>query len=141
MKKFLICTFMLVSCLIAGCTTATSASMDKGGPTIQNITTSTKILAKSDCIPTSVTITSDVSGNSAVDSVTIWYRIGQDQKYTPAPMKQTEGNTFSATIVALDIPGGEYGTLEFYITAKDKQGHESKSPLDTSVQLLACVAH
>jgi hypothetical protein len=49
------------------------------------------------------------------------------------------GNKYSATVKALDTPGGEYGVWEFYITAEDKAGNKSQSPLDTSVQLLACV--
>jgi uncharacterized protein YcfL len=128
------------SYLIAGCTALASISSNQAGPAIKNITTSTKVLAKSDCIPTSVTITADVSSSAGVKSVNLWYRIGKNQDYTPATMLQTEGNTYSATIVALDIPGGEYGPLEFYITAQDGQDNQSKSQLDTSVQLLPCVA-
>jgi hypothetical protein len=49
-------------------------------------------------------------------------------------------NQYTGTIVALDVPGGEYGILEFYILARDKTGNETKSPVDRSVQLLPCVA-
>ena len=106
---------------------------------IENIRTSSKVLAKSDCIPTSVTISADVSSSLGIKLVTLWYRIGQDQKYTSKLMLQKEGNTYSATVVALDIPGGEYGPLEFYIVADDEGGGQIKSEIDTSVELLPCV--
>ena len=108
-------------------------------PAIENIRTSSKVLAKSDCIPTSVTISADVSSSLGIKLVTLWYRIGQDQKYTSKLMLQKEGNTYSATVVALDIPGGEYGPLEFYIVADDEGGGQIKSEIDTSVELLPCV--
>ena len=108
-------------------------------PAIKNITTSSKVLAKSDCIPTSVTISADISSSSGIKLVTLWYRIGQDQIYTSQSMPQKEGNTYSATVVALDIPGGEYGPLEFYIVADDEGGGQTKSEIDTSVELLPCV--
>jgi hypothetical protein len=110
-------------------------------PTIKNITTSSKVLAKSDCIPTSVTITADISSPSAIKLVVLWYRIGQDQKYTSQPMLLKVGNTYSATVVALNIPGGEYGPLEFYIVADDVLGGHALSTIDTSVELLPCVAN
>jgi hypothetical protein len=132
---------LLGSYLMSSCTKVSFAAGNTGGPTIRNITTSSKFLAKSDCINTSLTVTADVSGGSDVKSVSVWYRIGQDQKYTSTPMLQGEGNIYSATIVALDIPGGEYGSLEFYIIAKDEQRNQSKSKLDTSVELLPCVAN
>jgi uncharacterized protein YcfL len=109
--------------------------------TIKNITTSSKVLAKSDCIPTSVTISADISSPSAIKLVTLWYRIGQDQVYTSQPMLLEKGNIYSARVVALDIPGGEYGPLEFYIVANDVRGGEAMSTLDTSVELLPCVAN
>ena len=110
-------------------------------PRITDINTSSKVLAKSDCIPTSVTITADITDDAGVKSAALWYRIGEAQKFTSASMKRETDNTFSAKLIALDIPGGEYGTLEFYIVAEDEAGHQSKSQVDTSVQLLACVAN
>jgi hypothetical protein len=38
-----------------------------------------------------------------------------------------------------DFLGRPYGTLEFYITAEDKAGNLSKSPINQSVQFLPCV--
>jgi len=43
-------------------------------------------------------------------------------------------------LIAFDIPGGEYGALEFYILARDGEGNETKSPIVKSVQLLPCLA-
>jgi len=114
---------------------------DQKAPQITEIKTSSKVLAKSDCIPTSETITANITDDSGVKTAALWYRIGQDHKFTSTPMKRETGNTFGATLIALDIPGGEYGTLEFYILAEDEEGNQSKSPMDTSVQLLACVAN
>ena len=54
-------------------------------------------------------------------------------------MHLEKGNTYSAKVVALDIPGGEYGPLEFYIVADDVRGGETTSTVDTSVELLPCV--
>ena len=108
-------------------------------PAIKNIRTSSKVLAKSDCIPTSVTISADISSSSGIKLVTLWYRIGQDQKYTSQLMHLEKGNTYSAKVIALDIPGGEYGPLEFYIVADDVRGGETTSTVDTSVELLPCV--
>jgi|SRR6476469_1138807 hypothetical protein len=113
---------------------------DTTSPIIQNVTTSSKVLAKSDCIYTSLTITADISDDGQVDSATLWYRVGADQKFTSAKMIAGDHNQYTATVVALDIPGGEYGILEFYILAGDKTGNVTKSSVDRSVQLLPCVA-
>ena len=114
---------------------------DQKAPQIADIKTSSKVLAKSDCIPTSETITANITDDAGVRSAALWYRIGQDQKFMSAPMKREAEDTFGTTLIALDIPGGNYGTLEFYIVAVDEAGNQSKSPVDTSVQLLACVAN
>jgi hypothetical protein len=114
---------------------------DQKAPRITDIKTSSKFLAKSDCLNTSETITANITDDTGVTSAALWYRIGQDQKFTSAPMKREAGDTFGATLIALDIPGGNYGTLEFYIVAADEAGNQSKSPVDTSVQLLTCVAN
>ncbi len=123
---------------IVACQQTALASQDHTGPGIDHIETSVKVLAKSDCKNTSETVTADITDESGIKSATLWYRVGADQKYTPVDM-QLVGNKYSATVKALDTPGGEYGTWEFYITAQDKAGNKSQSPLDTSVQLLACV--
>ncbi len=117
---------------------AALAAQDRGGPIIKNVETSVKTLAKSDCQNTSETVTADITDGSAIKQVQLWYRVGEDQKYTPVDMSLI-GNKYSATVKALDTPGGEYGVWEFYITAEDEAGNKSQSPLDTSVQLLACV--
>ena len=114
---------------------------DNQAPQITDIQTSSKILAKSDCIPTYARITANITDDSSVKAAALWYRIGQDQEFSSTPMQPEIGNRFVATLIALDIPGGEYGTLEFYILAEDEAGNQSKSQVDTSVQLLPCVAH
>src|ERR1051325_5072698 len=124
--------------MLAACEQGVSASQDRTGPTIDHIETSAKFLAKSDCKNTSETVTAKVRDESGVKQVTLWYRVGSDQKYTPVNMSLI-ANKYSVTVKALDTPGGEYGTWEFYITADDTVGNQSQSPLDTSVQLLACV--
>ena len=113
---------------------------DTTSPTIQDITTSSKVLAKSDCIPTSLTITAKIQDDIRVDRVTLWYRVGDDQKFTSSLMSRGDQDLYTGNIIALDVPGGEYGFLAFYIVARDEAGNETKSPIDKSVQLLPCVA-
>jgi hypothetical protein len=136
MSKFSLLVLLVCSLVTNGC----SQKNDKA-PQITDIKTSSKVLAKSDCIPTSETITANITDDIGVQSAALWYRIGQDQKFTSAPMKREAEDTFEATIIALDIPGGEYGALEFYIAAEDQAGNQSKSEVDRSVHLLACVAN
>jgi len=111
---------------------------DNAGPIFNRITTSSKVLAKSDCIPTAITVTANITDTAGVLRVALWYRVGADQPYTPVIMDLL-GDDYGATVRALDAPGGEYGAWEFYITAEDGAGNLSQSPLDTSVQLLPCV--
>ena len=115
------------------------ASNDITHPTIEHIATSSKVLAKSDCIPTSLTITADISDNIGIESATLWYRIGADREFSSAEMSHADQNRYTVTLIALDIPGGEYGVLEFYILARDQAGNETKSQMDRSVELLYCV--
>ena len=56
-------------------------------------------------------------------------------------MDHTSENNYSATVKALDLPVGRYGTLEFYIDAEDVAGDHAKSEINAAVQLLACVAN
>jgi hypothetical protein len=114
---------------------------DQKAPRITVIKTSSKFLAKSDCLNTSETITANITDDTGIKSAALWYRIGRDQKFTSAAMKPEAGDTFEATLIALDIPGGEYGTLEFYILVEDVEGNQAKSEIDTTVQLLPCVAN
>ncbi len=113
---------------------------DTTNPTIQQVITSSKVLAKSDCIPTSLTVTANIADDDQVDEATLWYRVGSDQKFTSTKMTYVKQDQYSAKVIALDVPGGEYGVVEFYILARDKAGNETKSPTDTSVQLLPCVS-
>jgi hypothetical protein len=123
---------------VSACRQVVLASQDRTGPSIEHVETSVKFLAKSDCQNTSETVTAEVKDESGVAQVTLWYRVGADQKYTSVEMRFVE-QKYSATVKALDTPGGEYGTWEFYITAEDSAGNKSQSLLDTSVQLLPCV--
>jgi hypothetical protein len=123
--------------LVSSCSGAPASG--KTGPTIENIHTSSKVLAKSDCIPTSITITADITDSEGVESVTLWYRVGQDQDFTSTAMILANRNHYVTAIKALDIPGGEYGVFEFYIAAQDKAGDQAKSPIDKSVELTRCV--
>ena len=114
---------------------------DTTSPSIRDVKTSSKVLVKSDCIPTSLKITANITDNIRIESTTLWYRVGVDQKFASTNMKLDSGDLYNATIVGLEIPGGEYGVLEFYIVAEDQAGNQSKSPVDRSVQFLPCVAN
>jgi hypothetical protein len=138
MKRTLLFLVWISIFALTACQQQPSASQDRVGPGIEHIETSAKFLAKSDCKNTSETVTAEVSDESGVKQVTLWYRVGSDQKYRPVNMSLIAGK-YSVTVKALDTPGGEYGTWEFYLTAEDTVGNQSQSPLDTTVQLLACV--
>ncbi len=139
MKRIITLSMILIAALsLAACQSSASALQDNTAPSIDQIETSVKTLAKSDCQNTSETVTAKISDDSAVKQALLWYRVGEDQKYTPVVMNLV-GDKYSVTVKALDTPGGEYGVWEFYITAEDQAGNQSQSPLDTSVQLLACV--
>jgi len=115
--------------------------VDKNAPVITNITTSNKFLAKSDCANTSLTVTATITDDVKVKSATMRYRVGSDQQFTSMPMKSETQNQYEVTIIMLEIPGGEYGPVEFSISAEDEAGNQSKSAVDDSVQLLPCVAN
>src|SRR5262245_3869754 len=111
MKRVSKFSFLILSlCILVtnGC-----SQRDDKAPQIADIKTSSQFLAKSDCLNTSERITATITDDTGVKSAALWYRIGQDQKFTSATMKREVGDTFDAAIVALNIPGGEYGTLEF----------------------------
>jgi len=126
--------FMLF--FVAGCKSA-----DKSAPVITNITTSNKFLAKSDCANTSLTVTATIIDDVKVKSVMLRYRVGSDQQFTSMPMQSESQNQYDAVIITLEIPGGEYGPVEFSITAEDEAGNQSESVVDDSVQLLPCVSN
>ncbi len=117
------------------------ASKDNIPPAITNITTSNKFLSKSDCGNTTLTVTATITDNIKVKSATLLYRVGTDQQFTSMPMKLESQNQYSATIVTLEIPGGEYGPVEFAVIGEDEAGNQSKSQIDNSVQLLPCVSN
>lgn len=117
------------------------AAKDSKPPAITDITPSNKYLSKSDCGNTTLTITATIIDNTKVKSATLWYRVGADQQFTSMPMKWEGQNQYTATIVTLEIPGGEYGSVEFSIVGEDEAGNQSQSQIDNSVQLLPCVSN
>ena len=139
-KRIIFSLVILISAAsMVGCQAQSAlAAQDVVGPTINSIETSTKVMAKSDCNTTSVTVTSNITDELGIKHAVLWQRVGEDQPYTPVTMSLTDGQ-YSVNVKALDVPGGEYGNWEFYITAEDNAGNKSQSPLDTTVQLLPCV--
>ena len=69
----------------------------------------------------------------------LWYRVGAQQPFTPVETTAAGADHYVATVNGRDVPGSEYGVWEFYLTAEDRLGRQTQSPLDTSVQLLPCV--
>ena len=137
---------MIVLGLIATMVGITSACAlvplgDTTSPLIEHVTTSSKVFVKSDCMPTTLTVAANITDDNKIESATLWYRVGADQKFSSTNMKLDSGDLYNATIVGLEIPGGEYGVLEFYILAEDQAGNQNKSPVDESVQMLPCVAN
>jgi hypothetical protein len=120
--------------------TSTPTPHNTSGPTFNRITTSSKGFSI-DCIPTSVTITADITDSSGITRAVLWYRVGTDETYMSVDMDQTTGNNYSATVKALDLPVGKYGALEFYVVAEDVDGNQAKSGINATVQLLPCVAN
>jgi hypothetical protein len=113
---------------------------DQTGPLISDIKTSGNVLVISDCSRTSVEISTKVTDPSGVESVLLWHRIGAEQQFISADM-ELQDETYKVTLKGSDFLGGAYGTLEFYIAAKDGAGNFSKSPVDRSIQFLPCVNH
>ena len=135
-RKILFTALLFLFMLITG-----GASKDKTAPIITNITTSAKFIALSDCANTSLTVTATITDDTKVKSAVILYRVGADQQFASMAMKPEGQDQFDITIVALEIPRGEYGPVEFSIVAEDEAGNQSKSAVDNSVQLLPCVAN
>ena len=133
-----LCVVVMVACRGDETVVVTSTPIDVTGPTFKRITPSGQSFSK-DCVPTSIAVTANITDPSGVKDVVLWYRVGADQPYTSATMHLSNGE-YSETINALDITGAQYGTWEFYISAEDSLGNQSRSPSDTSVQLLACVS-
>ena len=125
-----------ISILFCACANPRS---DHTGPAIRDISTSTKVVAISDCLNTSVTITAHATDESKITSVQLWYRVGSDQTFASAKM-DLQNNLYTATVKGAELQGHGYGVMEFYITAEDEAGNSTKSPLDQSVQFLPCVS-
>ena len=113
---------------------------DRSGPTISNVKTSGNVLVISDCSGTSVDISAKVADASGVESVLLWYRVEAEQKFASTGMK-FQDNIYTASLEGPDFLGKAYGTVEFYITAKDSVGNTSKTSLDRSLQFLPCVSN
>ena len=111
---------------------------DTTGPIINRITTSSKSFSI-DCVPTSVTVTANITDPSGIKRVVLYSRVGTDQAYIASDMKGT-GDEYRATVRAADMPGKGYGVWEFYITVEDLAGNQSQSLTDTSVEMLMCVS-
>ena len=133
--------YLLISLTFLIILTSSCASKDKTPPTITAITTSAKFIALSDCANTSLTVTATITDDTKVKSAVILYRVGADQQFASMPMKSEGQDQFDITIIALEIPRGEYGPVEFSILAEDEAGNQSKSAVDNSVQLLPCVSN
>jgi hypothetical protein len=111
---------------------------DTTAPIFNRITTSSKTFSI-DCVPTSVTVTARITSPSGIKRVVLYSRVGTDQAYTPTGMEGTR-DEYRATVNAVDMLGKGYGIWEFYITAEDLAGQQSKSSLDQSVEMLMCVS-
>ena len=134
------CSILLLAVPLIGCSTNSAASGERTGPAINEITTSGKSFSI-DCVPTSITVTANITDPSGITRAVLSSRVGTDHPYTPVDMDHLSSNNFSATVKALDIPVGEYGVLEFYIVAEGVEGNQAKSKINTSVQLLPCVSN
>lgn len=133
---FVVMLFSVIALGLSGCG---KTSSDHIGPVINDIKTSGNILVISDCSGTSVSISAKVTDPSEVKSVLLWYRVA-DQPFASTNMALQDG-VYQATVVGSEFLGKGYGTLEFYIEAKDGAGNLSKSTVDQSIQFLPCVSN
>lgn len=136
MKPFLIITGILI--VIFTLVACGKGSSDRTGPEISDIKTSNNVLVISDCSGTSVDISAKVTDPSGVENVQLWYRVAE-QPFASTDMTLQDG-IYQVTVVGAEFLGKGYGTLEFYIQAKDGAGNLSKSPVDQSIQFLPCVS-
>jgi len=135
-------TFVILTCVGAITITACGAAATPRqamGPTIAQVTTSNQSFSI-DCPPTSITVTAQITDTLGITRAALWYRVDTDQPYTSKNM-DASNHIYSATVQGIDLPAGPYGALEFYITAENKAGKKSQSPLDQSVQFLPCVSN
>ncbi len=117
----------------------TPPAIDSTGPRFLQITASSKVFVKSDCIPTAITVTAIITDPVGVGAVLLWYRVGADQPFTQSATIAVGADRYVKSVKGIDVPGSAYGVWEFYLTARDGVGNQSQSPVDTSVQLLPCV--
>jgi hypothetical protein len=136
MRNLLLIVLILVT--FFGLSACRNLPTDQTGPLISDIKTSGNVLVISDCSGTSVEISAKVTDPSGVARVLLLHRIGADQPFISAGMVLQDG-TYKVTLKGSDFLGKDYGTLEFYITAKDGAGNLSESPIDQSIQFLPCV--
>jgi hypothetical protein len=108
-------------------------------PIFNRITTSSQSFSI-DCVPTSVTVTANITAPSGIKRVVLHSRVGTDQPYTALDMNAA-GDDYQRTVKAVDIPGKGHGVWEFYITAEDLAGNQSQTLLDRSVEMLLCVSN
>jgi hypothetical protein len=128
--------WLLASLLIFSSCTAVPG--DHTGPTIRDVSTSGNVIVISDCPSTSATITANVTDESTITSVQLWYRVESDKKYISRKMEK-QSDKYTATLEGTDLQSHGYGVIEFYIRAEDEAGNTSKSPVNSSLQFLPCV--
>jgi hypothetical protein len=112
---------------------------DATGPAFNRITTSSKSFSI-ECVPTSVTVSANVTDQSGIKRVSLAYRVGTDGPYTFVEMGYSKGE-YHVTLTGADVSQEKrYGVWEFYLTAEDRAGNQSQSPVDRSVEILLCVS-
>ncbi len=116
-----------------------STATNPTDPRFTQITASNKVFAKSDCLVTTITVTATITAPAGITQVMLWYRVGDQQPFTAVAVAPLGDDHYMITVKGTDVPGSDYGAWAFYLTADDKLGHHSQSPLDTSVQFLPCV--
>jgi len=96
-------------------------------PSITNISESNDPINRQGCPePTTVTICADVTDDSPLSWVRLYYQPpGASLTYTT--MTPESGNTYKATIG----PFSQAGTLEYYVKARDSAGNEARSSTRT----------
>ncbi len=140
MKRALLTMVLLASVMASGCASPRAVVGAGRGPVIEGIAASTKSFSI-DCPPTAVTVKARVTDAAGISRVQLWYRVGSDGPFVAADMAAGNGNEYAATVKGVDVGPAQYGAWEFYVTAENKAGQESRSETDASVQFLPCVAH
>ena len=87
-------------------------------------------------INTAVTITATVTDNTAVQSVTLYYRTVGAPAFTSIVMAG-DGNVYSATIPATAVTAAG---VEYYITAVDTSNNEARAPTTGTYTITVLVA-